>query len=242
LLIYGSMTTAGLYTTNLFLPPTKERERSSLCYPWYGPALAWWKISYSPQGVTMQEQLKIRIFCNTWSLLAVIFKMLSGETRLLLEWKTFFLSIYFPQGYTTFTWLYYFTILLLKYIPPHPKNLDSFTALLNNIPVFHVAAKFHVRKTFFIFERNHSSAIFLWMNSIGLKGTVSRDFLCPVFFIKHLLLVPIGMPRTDFKFFRIFVELFIFVIDSPAMNTPGSRLTLILTSEPIYGSHNFKAQ
>ncbi len=60
--------------------------------------------------------------------------------------------------------------------------------------------------------------------SVSLKGTVSRDFSCPVFFIKHLLLVPIGTPRTDFEFFRIFVELFVFVIDSPAMNTPGSRL------------------
>jgi hypothetical protein len=57
-----------------------------------------------------------------------------------------------------------------------------------------------------------------------LKGTVSRDFLCPVFFIKQLLLVPIGKPRNDFKFFRIFVDLFVFVIDSPVMNTPGSRL------------------
>jgi hypothetical protein len=35
---------------------------------------------------------------------------------------------------------------------------------------------------------------------------------------------PIGMPRNDFEFFRIFVELFVFVIDSPAINTPGSRL------------------
>ncbi len=60
--------------------------------------------------------------------------------------------------------------------------------------------------------------------SKSVKGTVSRDFSRPVFFIKHLLLVPIGMARTDFKFFRIFVELFVFVIDSPAMNTPGSRL------------------
>ncbi len=56
-----------------------------------------------------------------------------------------------------------------------------------------------------------------------LKGTVSQDFLCPILFIKQLLLVPIGMPRNDFKFFLIFVELFVFAIDSPAMNTPGSR-------------------
>ncbi len=63
---------------------------------------------------------------------------------------------------------------------------------------------------------------FFWLDQ--LKGTVSRDFSGPVFFIKHLLLVPIGMPRTDFEFFLIFVELFVFVIDSPVMNTPGSRL------------------
>ncbi len=34
-----------------------------------------------------------------------------------------------------------------------------------------------------------------------VKGTVSRDFLSPVFFTKQLFLVPIGMPRNDFKFF-----------------------------------------
>jgi hypothetical protein len=34
-----------------------------------------------------------------------------------------------------------------------------------------------------------------------IKGTVSRDFLWLVFFIKQLLLVPIGMPRNDFEFF-----------------------------------------
>jgi hypothetical protein len=57
-----------------------------------------------------------------------------------------------------------------------------------------------------------------------VKGRVSRDFSSPVFFIKQLLLVPMGMSRNDFEFFRIFVELFVFVIDSPVMNTPGSRL------------------
>jgi hypothetical protein len=58
-----------------------------------------------------------------------------------------------------------------------------------------------------------------------LKGTMSRDFSSPVFFfIKQLLLVPMGMPRNGFEFLRIFVELFVFVIDYPVMNTPGSRL------------------
>ncbi len=58
----------------------------------------------------------------------------------------------------------------------------------------------------------------------SFKGTVSRDFSCLVFFIKQLLLVSIGKSRNDFEFFRIFVELFVFVIESPVMNTPGSRL------------------
>jgi hypothetical protein len=40
----------------------------------------------------------------------------------------------------------------------------------------------------------------------------SVNFSSPVFFIKQLLLVLIGMPRNDFKFFRIFVELIVFVI------------------------------
>ncbi len=57
-----------------------------------------------------------------------------------------------------------------------------------------------------------------------LKGTVSRDFSRLVFFIKQLLLVPIGMPRNDFEFFRKFVVLLVFVVDSLAMNIPGSRL------------------
>jgi hypothetical protein len=34
-----------------------------------------------------------------------------------------------------------------------------------------------------------------------LKGTVSRDFLTLVFFIKQLLLVPLDMPKKDFEFF-----------------------------------------
>jgi hypothetical protein len=64
----------------------------------------------------------------------------------------------------------------------------------------------------------------IWIFFIFLKGTVPRDFSYLVFFIKHLFLVPIGMPRNDLNFFRIFVKLFIFAIDSPAMNTPGSQL------------------
>jgi hypothetical protein len=53
------------------------------------------------------------------------------------------------------------------------------------------------------------------------KGTLSRYFFTPVFFIKHLLLVPLDTPGNDFKFFQIFQELFEFVIDSHVYSSPG---------------------
>jgi hypothetical protein len=56
-----------------------------------------------------------------------------------------------------------------------------------------------------------------------LKEQCHGDFSSPVFFIKQFLLVPIDMPRNYFEFFRIFVEFFVFVIDSPLLNTE-SRL------------------
>ncbi len=55
------------------------------------------------------------------------------------------------------------------------------------------------------------------------KGTVQRDFFTPVFFIIRLLLVPLDMPRSDFEFVRIFVEIFVFEIDSPLAMTVGSQ-------------------
>jgi hypothetical protein len=45
-----------------------------------------------------------------------------------------------------------------------------------------------------------------------LKGTVQRDFSTPVFFTKRLVLVSIDMPRSDFEFCQIFVELFVLKI------------------------------
>jgi hypothetical protein len=60
--------------------------------------------------------------------------------------------------------------------------------------------------------------------SLTLKDSVTRLFTSGFFFITQLLLVPIGMPRNYFDFLRIFVELFVFVINSPVMNSPGSRL------------------
>jgi hypothetical protein len=62
----------------------------------------------------------------------------------------------------------------------------------------------------------------------GVKGTVSRDILTLVFFIKYLLLVSLDTPRKDFEFFRILEELFEFVIDSPVYSQPGSR------DSPVY--------
>jgi hypothetical protein len=57
----------------------------------------------------------------------------------------------------------------------------------------------------------------------NIRGTVQRDFLTPVFFIIRLLLVPLDMPRSDFEFFRNFVEIFVFEIDSPLLMTVGSQ-------------------
>jgi hypothetical protein len=74
-----------------------------------------------------------------------------------------------------------------------------------------------------------------------LKGTVSRDFLTLVFFIKHLLLVPVDKPGKNFELFRIFEELFEFVIDYPVYSLPGSRDSPVYSSpgncdSPVYSS------
>jgi hypothetical protein len=53
-----------------------------------------------------------------------------------------------------------------------------------------------------------------------LKGNVTR-FFDSGFSIKQL--VPLYTSRKDFEFFRIFEELFVFVIDSPLYSQPGSR-------------------
>ncbi len=41
-----------------------------------------------------------------------------------------------------------------------------------------------------------------------IKGTIQRDFSTPVFFSKRFILVSIDMPKSDFKNFQIFGELF----------------------------------
>jgi hypothetical protein len=79
------------------------------------------------------------------------------------------------------------------------------------------------------------------VNEFSIKGTVSRDFFTLFFFIKHLLLVPLDTPRKDFEFFRIFEELFEFVIDSTVYSLPGSRDSPVYSSpgsrdSPVYSS------
>jgi hypothetical protein len=43
-------------------------------------------------------------------------------------------------------------------------------------------------------------------NSDNFKGTVSRDFSPPIFFINLFLLVLKDMHRSDFNFFKIIVD------------------------------------
>jgi hypothetical protein len=42
------------------------------------------------------------------------------------------------------------------------------------------------------------------------------------FFVEQVLLVPLDMPREDFYFYRTFVVLFVFLIDSPVYSLSGS--------------------
>jgi hypothetical protein len=72
-----------------------------------------------------------------------------------------------------------------------------------------------------------------------LKGTVSRDSLLGVFFIKELLLEPLDMPREDFDFFSMFEELSVFVIHPPMYSPPGVEQVYSLPwgrDSPVYFS------
>jgi hypothetical protein len=59
-----------------------------------------------------------------------------------------------------------------------------------------------------------------------LKGTRSWYFSPPVFLIqrKQLFLPPVNMPRKDFNFFRIFVELFYYLLTPSVFSSPESYL------------------
>ena len=56
------------------------------------------------------------------------------------------------------------------------------------------------------------------------KGTVSRDFMVLVFFIKSLLLVPLEVHCDDFNFCRIFTKIFEYEIVSAVLDTLRSQL------------------
>jgi hypothetical protein len=68
---------------------------------------------------------------------------------------------------------------------------------------------------------------------IHLKGTVSRDFSRPVFFIKLLLLVPVDKLGNDFDNFRIVVELFDYFGTSPVLTTPVKSIVLLKLDGPF---------
>jgi hypothetical protein len=77
------------------------------------------------------------------------------------------------------------------------------------------------------------------LSLIKIDVTVSWDFFTLVFFIKHLLLVPLDKP--DIEFFQIFEELFEFVIESPVYSLPGSQDSPVYSSpgscdSPVYSS------
>jgi hypothetical protein len=63
-----------------------------------------------------------------------------------------------------------------------------------------------------------------------LKGTVPRDFLPLVFFLKQLLLAPVDKPCNDFDFVRIFAEILDYFSASPVSTTPVSDTFNVLES------------
>jgi hypothetical protein len=53
-----------------------------------------------------------------------------------------------------------------------------------------------------LFQLNLTDVLVTWIDRSTIKGTVSRDFLTLVLFIKQLLLVPLDMPRNDYEYFH----------------------------------------
>jgi hypothetical protein len=67
-----------------------------------------------------------------------------------------------------------------------------------------------------------------------LKGTVPRVFYLWFFFIKLFLPGPVGMPRNDFNFFRLFAEIFYCFGASPASTTPAKHALLVSLTSVSY--------
>ncbi len=72
-------------------------------------------------------------------------------------------------------------------------------------------------------------------NVPAIKGTVPRDFLPLVFFIKLFLLGPVDKPRNDFDFFRLFAEIFDYLGASPVSMTPAKH-ALLVSLTPVSNS------
>jgi hypothetical protein len=65
----------------------------------------------------------------------------------------------------------------------------------------------------------------LYLNQV--KGTESPDFWPLFFFLKQLLLAPVGKPSDNFDFFRIFAEIFDYFGASPVSTTPAMQTILL---------------
>ncbi len=55
-----------------------------------------------------------------------------------------------------------------------------------------------------------------------ITGALSGDFSL-LFFTKQFLLIPLNIPRKDFEFCPIVLELFVFLTDSRVYSPPWSR-------------------
>ncbi len=101
-------------------------------------------------------------------------------------------------------------------------SAEFFTAQNREIPYRFVYTEFRMPSNEKFNQIKWSKLMNNGNEKTSLKGRVSQDFSSPFILIKQLLLVPIAMARNDFEFFLIFVELFVFLIDSKLMNVPGS--------------------
>ncbi len=112
---------------------------------------------------------------------------------------------------------------------PHLSLFDPFTATSRPLTATNLPGPKKISTaTFLEYGRRHGHLATLSCLQksflIHLKEQCHEIFRVRFFSSNTFSWSQLGMPRTNFEFFRIFVELFVFVVDSPAMNTPGSRL------------------
>jgi hypothetical protein len=76
-----------------------------------------------------------------------------------------------------------------------------------------------------VFFKNRPRLWYCPLRVCYVKGTVSRDFSSRFFYYQQTTSLGLsGYFHKRFRFFQIFVEFSVFVIDYPVINTPGSRL------------------